>query len=403
ARRGEGCGMHRVVDRGLSDNAAAEANRSHCKQAALSVNKECHNPFNRRPGLFSYGHGSANPRQQVFLPDLEVSQTSTTGGKTRQGVTFLNLSSLDPAPFKGTHNAPCNRPVQSLITANMAPSSSTKYLNGDAERDDGVEFKKSGGLSTREVILIVVLIIVTVAGVVAIAVLASQKASSASEEVEFCNTRECASTAGFLIDNMDPDVDPCENFFEFAVGGWKKNNPIPDTSSSWSMYSVLRERVQYIVRDILEEPTADDEIEAVKKAKDVYRSCMDLERDQTLTDFLNGPLQWPVIDANFDESKFDILATMLALRAYNNDIFIEASVSVDSKNSSLRIITVDQPSLGLGRDYYIDENYARQKQAYFELMVSAATALGANASTVREEMNKTLALETFLAEYCLAF
>ncbi|XP_078618830.1 phosphate-regulating neutral endopeptidase PHEX-like isoform X2 [Branchiostoma floridae x Branchiostoma japonicum] len=276
-----------------------------------------------------------------------------------------------------------------------------KYLNGDPEHNDGVDFKKGGGLSTREVILILVLIVVTVAGVAAIIVLATQKSSP--EEVGFCNTRECASTAGFLIDNMDPDVDPCDNFFEFAVGGWKKNNPIPDTSSSWSMYSVLRERVQYIVRDILEEPTADDEIEAVKKAKDVYQSCMDLDTieqrgTQPLLDFLQGPLKWPVIDNTFDESKFDILATMLALRAYNNDLLIEASVSVDSKNSSLRIITVDQPSLGLGRDYFIDENYSTQKQAYFELMVKAATALGADVNTVREEMNKTLELETFLAE-----
>ena len=46
-----------------------------------------------------------------------------------------------------------------------------------------------------------------------------------------------------LIEAMDLDVDPCQDFFQYACGGWIKKNPIPNSKSRWSQIDVLRDRL----------------------------------------------------------------------------------------------------------------------------------------------------------------
>ncbi|CAJ0574248.1 unnamed protein product, partial [Mesorhabditis spiculigera] len=37
-----------------------------------------------------------------------------------------------------------------------------------------------------------------------------------------CLTKGCIEAAGLLLQNMDPTVDPCEDFHEFACGRWNQ-------------------------------------------------------------------------------------------------------------------------------------------------------------------------------------
>lgn len=40
---------------------------------------------------------------------------------------------------------------------------------------------------------------------------------------------------------MDPSVSPCDNFYQYAIGGWRANNPIPETESRWMAFNILNE------------------------------------------------------------------------------------------------------------------------------------------------------------------
>ena len=55
-------------------------------------------------------------------------------------------------------------------------------------------------------------------------------------------------TAGKLLQNIDTEIDPCDNFFEFACGGWLKRTVIPEDRSSYSSFTVLREEVQVVLK-----------------------------------------------------------------------------------------------------------------------------------------------------------
>lgn len=42
---------------------------------------------------------------------------------------------------------------------------------------------------------------------------------------------------------MDRSVSPCDDFYSFSCGGWLKENPIPEDSSSYGIYPWLRQHV----------------------------------------------------------------------------------------------------------------------------------------------------------------
>ena len=66
---------------------------------------------------------------------------------------------------------------------------------------------------------------------------------------------ECIETAADLIDRMDPSEDPCDDFYQFACGGYVKKTVIPEDKSRTSMFSDLGDKLN---RQIKGEITEND-------------------------------------------------------------------------------------------------------------------------------------------------
>uniref|UniRef100_A0A667ZB17 Endothelin-converting enzyme 1 n=1 Tax=Myripristis murdjan TaxID=586833 RepID=A0A667ZB17_9TELE len=56
-----------------------------------------------------------------------------------------------------------------------------------------------------------------------------------------CLTEPCITVASAVMGALDRSVDPCHDFYNFACGGWVKNNPLPEGKSRWGPFSNLWE------------------------------------------------------------------------------------------------------------------------------------------------------------------
>uniref|UniRef100_A0A3Q1B2F8 Phosphate regulating endopeptidase homolog, X-linked n=1 Tax=Amphiprion ocellaris TaxID=80972 RepID=A0A3Q1B2F8_AMPOC len=244
-------------------------------------------------------------------------------------------------------------------------------------------------------------------------ILVSQKSS----QEEFCLTPECIEAAGSILSKMDRDVDPCQDFYTFSCGGWLKENPIPEDSSSYGIYPWLRQHVDIRLKELLEAPSDPDELQAVTKAKILYRSCMNetvleqLDARPMLKTLKQPEFRWPVVgeglggDYQWSQSQWNLLKTLAEMRnQHSKSVLIRLYVSPDDKNSSHYIIKLDQASLSLpSREDYITNTTSAQayRAALLSLMVDTAVMLGApeKAAVINCEMRLISFTQTILIPY----
>uniref|UniRef100_A0A3P9J165 Neprilysin n=1 Tax=Oryzias latipes TaxID=8090 RepID=A0A3P9J165_ORYLA len=181
---------------------------------------------------------------------------------------------------------------------------------------------------------------------------------------------------------MDSSVNPCDNFYQYACGGWLKKNIIPETSSRYSTFDILRDELEVILKGVLEK-TVDGEAAALTKAKTLYKSCTNERATWRLEDVI----------ARLNEK-------------YGTQLLVNFFVGTDDRDSNSHIIHFDQQtSLGLlSRDYYACTGpYAEACRAYEQFMIDLAKlirsdrGLKVNETLIREEVARVMDLERDIA------
>jgi endothelin-converting enzyme/putative endopeptidase len=84
-------------------------------------------------------------------------------------------------------------------------------------------------------------------------------------------------TPGLDVSAMDKSADPCVDFYQYACGGWMKNNPIPADQARWSVYGKLAQDNQRFLWGVLDELAHKKEGRNATQQKigDYFGACMD--------------------------------------------------------------------------------------------------------------------------------
>jgi putative endopeptidase len=209
-----------------------------------------------------------------------------------------------------------------------------------------------------------------------------------------------APSWGFSLSNLDKSCKPCDDFYEFAMGGWMKANPIPAEYPSWGTFAQLRDNNLTAMHTILETaakanaPAGSNE----QKIGDFYASCMDTSAIEAaglkpITRELGS------IDAINDRKSLD--DAIAKLQTQGVGALFRFSSGQDIKDSTQVIAQAGQGGLGMpDRDYYFrDDEKSKQLRSDYEQHVARMFVLAGDAQDKAANEAKTVMnIETALAK-----
>lgn len=186
--------------------------------------------------------------------------------------------------------------------------------------------------------------------------------------------------------NMDRSVKPGDDFFEYANGGWLKQNSIPAKESRWGSTQILRQENRNKLIDLLNEVSqisaSQPKGSLKQRVGDLYASGMD-----SLTIEKRGyePIKADLQRIDHLKTLDDFINELIYERVYGVDSPIFSSgVEQDEKNVNKYVISLGQSGTTMpDRDYYL-KNDPRSKKAQAALKKLATTLFMLSGTSANE-------------------
>jgi len=80
--------------------------------------------------------------------------------------------------------------------------------------------------------------------------------------------------ANRMLSSINRNVNPCDDFYAFACGGFLQKTKIPSDEAEVTRFTALRNRVAVQLKTILNEPAQPYESWPFRLVKSFYNSCM---------------------------------------------------------------------------------------------------------------------------------
>ncbi|KAH7031990.1 hypothetical protein BKA57DRAFT_523201 [Linnemannia elongata] len=177
-----------------------------------------------------------------------------------------------------------------------------------------------------------------------------------------CKSEQCKLTANGIISDMDPSVDPCQDFAKFTCGGFHKKNDIPAGRSQIGPFDFLGDNNARILRTIIDPsqgktpkaPAGDVAAQNnIKKLQDLFGSCMD---EKAISKAGRKPLydeiqkfikSFPASDSPVDKKTLSRTLGQIAQYGFLTPGFLNLKVAVDFNNPEAYMLTISEDGLGL--------------------------------------------------------
>ena len=205
----------------------------------------------------------------------------------------------------------------------------------------------------------------------------------------------------FDTTNLNRSVRACDDFYEFANGGWLKAHPIPAAFSSWGSFSDLSERNNLVLKSVLEDaakraPKTTDPL--TKKLGTFYASCMDSTAAETAG---ITPLKPELARIDAISNRAQLISQIARMHRLGFGGAFGFGGTSDQKNATMIIASISQGGTTLpDRDQYLrnDERTVKLRETYVGHITKILTLAGESKENAAVDATRILNLETALAK-----
>ena len=208
-------------------------------------------------------------------------------------------------------------------------------------------------------------------------------------------------TAGIKLENMEMTAKPGTDFYQYACGGWMKNNPLKPEYSSYGSFDVVAEENQKRIRELIEGLASQPQEKGSlgQKIGDLYALRMDSVRQ-------NKEGVKPVMADLERVAKVSTTEELIALVNQMNTegvVFGElwgSYVGADMMESTQNLLEISQGGYSIERDYYVKDDEANKKilEAYKKHIVKMFQLVGETPESAQKKMENVLQLEMRMAK-----
>ena len=206
--------------------------------------------------------------------------------------------------------------------------------------------------------------------------------------------------SGIDLTDLNQNVKPGDDFYDYACGGWMKKNPLPAAYSRYGSFDRLAEdnnkRINGILKELQENSYPNGSVE--QKLSDLYKLAMDSARREQEG---LAPAMGMIQKMEAAKTVQQLFAIQLEMMPYGDSEFFGAYMGADEKNASQNILNINQGGLTLGqKDYYLetDEATTKIREAYKKHIVRMFQLFGFKKGAAEKKMNNIFKVELALAK-----
>ena len=214
------------------------------------------------------------------------------------------------------------------------------------------------------------------------------------------STSAAAQTMGIKLENMDKTVQPGTDFYQYACGGWMKNNPLKPEYARFGSFNTVAEennkRIREIIEGLAEQPQEKGSLG--QKIGDLYALRMDSTRQNkegvkpVLKDLKR------VAKVKNTQQLIDLVNQMNTEGVRFGELW-GSYIGADMMSSKDNLLEISQGGYSIQRDYYVKDDEANKKilDAYKEHIVKMFQLVGEKPAVARQKMERIVALESRMA------
>ncbi len=214
-------------------------------------------------------------------------------------------------------------------------------------------------------------------------------------------TGASAQTSGLKLENMDLSVNPGDDFYEYACGGWMKNNPLKPEYARFGSFNTLDELNNERIREIIETMAGQKNAKGsiAQKVGDLYTMYMDSVRQnkEGVKPLLKDLKR---VEAVKDKKQYVSLVNKMNSEGVSFGELWGYYIDADMMESTKNLLEIGQGGYTIDRDYYVEDDEANKKilDAYRKHVKKMFMLVGYPEAKAQAKMENVIALETRMAK-----